>query len=342
MISSFLKFINRICVAVIVVMILSTSSLIAEGLKIIIEPNKTEYAVGEPIKMTVKFRNESDSIIRILDVGSYSMAENYYLFYEVVNPNGELQVRYFTYIASTRILIPTFKGEGLLPGEVKEVCFIYPNWSWMVEPRSKIQGLTFPEPGEYRFRLRYYVPNEYSKLWNHGKYARSNEITIKIRDCTSEEKAILGSLYKKGPDVTSLGDDDYWVSKTEFDEEALREAIRLYPENEMVKYPKFYLAMLLISSKRYDEAIDILTGLLKDYPGFREEEIYQHLGRCYVELGDREEALRYLNAIMEKRPELKDHYNFMRCMIMADKGFRWGNEALEAARSWLRKRIHEN
>jgi len=92
MISSFLKFINRICVAVIVVMILSTSSLIAEGLKIIIEPNKTEYAVGEPIKMTVKFRNESDSIIRILDVGSYSMAENYYLFYEVVNPNGELQV----------------------------------------------------------------------------------------------------------------------------------------------------------------------------------------------------------------------------------------------------------
>jgi len=228
----------------------------------------------------------------------------------------------------------------LLPGEEKEVCFVYPNFSWVVEPRSKEVGLTFPEPGEYRFRLRYCVPGYYRRLWNQGKCARSNELIIKIREYTPEEKAILNSLYKEDSTATSVGDDVYWISNSVFDERALREVIDLYPDNEMVKYPKFYLALLLIGNKRYNEAIDILTGLLRDYPGFRKEEIYQHLGVCYRDLGDREEAMRYFNAILRKSPGLKDHYNFMSDMLIAQKGMVWGHGADQAVRPWLKKRIY--
>ena len=90
---SLLKLIGRISVAIVIIAILSANTLFAEDLKIIIKSNKSEYAVGEPVKITVKFRNESDSTIRILDVGSYSMTENHHLFYEVVNPGGELKVK---------------------------------------------------------------------------------------------------------------------------------------------------------------------------------------------------------------------------------------------------------
>ena len=90
---SLLKLISRISVAIVIVAILSASTLFAEDLKIIIKSNKSEYAVGEPVKMAVKFRNESDSTIRIIDVREYVMTENHHLYYKVINPKGELKVR---------------------------------------------------------------------------------------------------------------------------------------------------------------------------------------------------------------------------------------------------------
>ena len=211
--------------------------------------------------------------------------------------------------------------------------FLYPNASFAIDPISKKKiantfGYTFSDSGIYRVRLCYFVPEYYEFLWKgtDGELW-SNEMTIEVREPTSEEKEISDSLWSGGSIHLTMGDNRLQVMPSE---KALRHLIIRYPNHSLIKYAHFYLARSLTFFKRrstiadFEEAIRIFEMMCKKYPGFRFEEVHQHLATAYGRAGRSEDARKVLDFALKKKPELLNHFYFMREVIVTDRKVNYG------------------
>lgn len=299
-----------------------------------LESVKGEYILREPVKFIVKFINESDRTIRIYRIDRFNEnMEQMYL--EVITPKGEIQLRKSTIALVNRISSVHYGGDPIEPGESIEV-FLYPNETHFIQsPRS--WGFTFPEAGTYRLRVVYTVEEFRERLWkpeNNKMY--SNSIDITFREPTPEEKEILDAFWD-GMSYLFVWDE---MPMAGFNVDRLKEVMAKYPNNHLMKYVYFAMGHELrcppigpSDSYDIDKAIEYFEMLKDRHPDFRFEETRQYLARFYMDAGRREEAIRLNNETLRERPNLKDHYRFMRQKILAEE-----QDNMKAVTKWIRKR----
>ncbi|UCF05645.1 MAG: hypothetical protein JSV33_01000 [bacterium] len=327
---------NHLCIACVAIFFILFIHAVCLGKDVVLrlESIQDEYVIREPIKLIATFVNESKEEIRL--AGSYYFDMNMkHMFFEVTNPGGETVHRRFQYYSTIGIINDEYRGEPLAPGESREM-FLYPNATFVFNvDTSRMSGdceVTFSEPGEYRVRLVYVVPEVFHHLWKKEGGLYSDPLTIRFRHPTQEEREILDAYWYEGGFQITYGDNN---PSCNFNASELVRVIEKYPDNPMIRYANFGLALALLSENTNNsllEAASVLDMLRSDYPGFRAEEVGQHLGTSFFRMNQKEKAIETFSDILRARPALKDHHLFMVNKIVAE----YGKDYVDV---WMRNRV---
>jgi hypothetical protein len=261
-----------------------------------------------------------------------------YTFLDIQTPDGTRELRTFQYINDIKLPNPKYLGEPLQPGEGVQF-FIYPTESTPLrrDPRNETDDygpLTFPVAGTYHVRVAYRVPEVYKNLQPNGGEVFSEPVVLEFREPTAEESEILDAVWACAP-MLSSGEDE--ALKCDAEPE-LRRVIALYPQNDLTRYARFYLARAIVYQRpprQRGEAIEILEDLRSNRSSFRAEEVRLLLGRIYGSDGETEKAKQVFNEALAMNPMLRTNFPFMERKLLTDYA---DSNPSEAVRIWMQNR----
>jgi hypothetical protein len=305
-----------------------------EDIMLTLRSGQADYVTREPVKIVVDLKNVSGTIVRIPEV-EYLGINMEFMYYEIGYPDGRHRYRHFRSLDVFGVKNPEYIGEPLEPdGEIEML--LYPNVTYPIKDRraGEHDEITFSRPGDYQVTVYYDVPAYWKKLWRPRFGAvRSNTILLHFREPTAEENEILNAIWSLGLVGPAMGDSQYEL----FDEAALKRVIDMYPLNPMIKHAKLALAKSYLCQldDRNSQlaAVQILEGVIDEYPEFRFEEVRQHLGTALWRSGDHQKSAEVFNETLHSRPPLKDNFEFMSVRLAAIYG------PGEPLREWKRCRV---
>lgn len=307
----------------------------AEGILIRLEDrnHQAEYVTREPIKLVVTLVNNSNEQIRIPG-WEYFGSDWDCIYLEIVGPDGAQQCRRFQFWDSYGIINEKYLGEPLLPGDYREIR-LYPNVTFQVDCRSLAEvsrmGATFGEPGDYRVRAVYQVPNYWPALWRPSTQLVSNEVTLRFREPDAEEREIIDAIWSGDGSDLSLGDD----AGGRMDEGFLREVIAKYPRNRLEGYAEIALARTLYltpDGSCDSEALSWVEKILTAHPGLRPEEVLSLGAKIFLRMQEPGKAAALADSALKLSPGLIDDSDFMALKVHCDGGDNGTFNELERAR----------
>ena len=273
-------------------------------LSIHIEPEKTQYLLGEPTRLTVVVRNLSDETLALSRTGYYAVAA----------PHQD--VRFCTDRSAEWNQVD-------LPPSDSTLYFVYPSWTSSAGRDIR----TFGRVGHYGIRVSCSArirkwTNETSddlpEVW-------SNEVQIEISKPRRREARVFDAIWK----AHAVGDSyprNSSLSPNASDDNlnTLRQIVATCGGSPAIAYAKYAVARILLYSmvgypmtERRDlwEAVYELEGVESSCPGFRPDEVAYYLALAYlrseqshVDVGrSRRDAQRIMNGLLSARPELHNN-----------------------------------
>lgn len=294
-----------------------------------LESAQDTYIVHEPVKLTVDLVNETSEIINFVGIRKLGMNMEY-IFYEIIDPLGQLELRKSQYLFRNEAIGDRWPGQPLRPGQRVNL-FLYPNITRCIDSHD-CEVSTFSAPGTYKIRVVYSIPVRFVNLWK-GEYGKlySNQIKLIFRRPDSKEKDILDAIWSGNYYDLSTGDD---ILLSDFNKPKLQSVIDKYGSHPLIKYAYFALARQLLNENRasWNTAAEYFEFLRRQYPSFRFEEVGKHLAHTYHNLDRENDALRVIRGTLRDQPRLKDNYHFMWFKVFLEKG------RLAAVNDWIEKR----
>lgn len=300
--------------------------------------DKSEYALGEPLRFRVVLANRGGATVRIphiSDLGSNTR----FLYFEVTS--GEHKRLHSTRVITIERAHGGYAGEPLAP-EQEVTAFLYPHETDYVDADrrddSVRRGLMFPDAGRYTVRVFYKTGALYSELWQPQEPGgvASNAVVIDFRAPSDSEREILRACWSFRSVGAELGEMNAHAG---FDEGALRRVLTKYPDVPLADYARYCLARSLTRVGRggiaagASEGIVLFEELRRTNPDFRREEITKQLATAYFLTSQGDAALKLFEEGLRAMPYLYHHYAFMARYVHA----RTGDPI--AAQEWLGGRV---
>ena len=296
----------------------------SEDLELRLESEYTEYVYREPVKFCLEFNNVSNSSIYLPHYASFE-GEMKFIYMDISYPDGSRQLRAVRHVFEYGVPIPAYKGMEFKSGDKFQVCY-YPNQSLGYDPTTlsytaDINTHTFYQIGEYKIKFAYMIPEIYQNIYSAGHPIYSNEMVIRVTAPSIEEIEILNA-YWIGGDI-SFGDNS---AANEFNRDELEKVVNKYPDNPMIKYAMFGLAIEIGCSRDrtrdMQSALALGDELIVKYPNFRYYEIQEFRLRYLILLGDVENARRLYKKLLRSNRNLICSKSFVSLIAAAEYG--WG------------------
>jgi len=287
-----------------------------------IRTDSADYAVREPIKISVQMTNATPDTVRVFPINELGNHMKH-MFIEVTRPDGVVEWRKFLvfFYIEARGVGPV--GEPLSPGEMLNLS-LYPYMTYLVGPppiesERLAARFTFDRPGTFHVRVAYYVEDECRYLWKpEGGILYSNSIELHLRESTPAERDVLDAVWS-GERFTMLCGDE--ATHLKGDVQKLRAVIAKYGEDPMIRYAKLSLGRTLAyqtDRASASEGIALLQGMSEQFPGFRAKEILFHRANALDLMGETPAALQLYDAALDQFPALIDDYVFMTRKLWAE------------------------
>lgn len=306
----------RITTAIAGLCTLALSSRVRAELVVTIQADKSEYALTEPVRLSVRYKNAGAGPVNIMP--SRELGANMTCtFYEVTEPNGTVVKRSHQFAYVEPMVFPHYPGDVLLPSDYIEVT-MYPALSSSIPgEHHQRRGFTFASVGDYELRLAYAPPPTY-RLLAQNTPVYSNVLSIRVRAATDTEKEILDAFWSGDRSDLAMGDASAYIT---IDEKRTRETLAEYADHPLADFLRLNLARGLMKPGRVvdDEIVAILEEL-RPKESFRWEEVHMLLGSVYSTLGDRQRALDVFYEALQGRPDLLHNDIFMKRVAFATTG----------------------
>lgn len=296
---------------------LAGSSRAESSLQVQISSPKSEYIVGEPIKISIALVNAGTERLRIAETSLLDF-QSEYLYLEVALKNGALEERRFDYYCEIGIANPAYEGEPLRPGARLETA-LFPNLT-RNRNRANSWRRTFDRPGVYEVSVVYEVPEVMTALGASVRKAKSNTISLSFRAPSADEREILETLWSDGGASLSLGDREIHCL---WDRSELANVLTRYSDHPMTSYVRFALAKaLLVTYQRsyQEDAVDVLRTLARSSPDFRPEEVGLWTAVAMYYSGEQTAASAEFAALVRKYPSLRMTPAFVRYRVLSEYG----------------------
>jgi hypothetical protein len=283
---------------------------------IIISENQATYLIGEPVKITVDIKNNTNTILRIPEVSLFGHQMEF-MYLEVEYPDGIKEQRKFEYEQVYSIVNTKYRGEPLKPGQYVRT-FLYPNFTHLLDDPTSWQR-TFRVGGVHRLAVVYYIPSNLESLSaSPDRKTASNIIQLIFQEPTMVEEEILECLWEDGGWSLTLGDNEI---HTLLSINSLSSVLAEYEGHPLTKYVMLALGKALLGTYSLPEqrqATTLFEKLNREYPRFRPEEIMQWKATGYYYTGRIDKANQIFNAALRAYPSARHSVPFMRYKILAE------------------------
>lgn len=315
--------------------------VVADELVLELESVKSQYVLREPVKFCVTFKNISQSEIRIPHYDELE-GEMEYIHMDVKYPDGSRGQRVIKYSHDIGIINRNYGGVPFSGGRSFSLCY-YPNQSMGFGAKTfsylwHERGPTFPVVGEYRIKFVYQAPETFKRLYRPS--IESNEITISIIEPTIEEREIFDAYWAGGS--ISYGD---YSAGNQYDRDALIGVMEKYPDNPMIKYAMFGLAVDYGCSARWQrdpgKGLDLLNEIARKYPEFRYFEVQKFRVRYLMMLNEVESARSLYKKLLKVNKDLMNIPSFIALVSWIEDGLLSPDKAI--IRTWRKQMtLHGN
>ncbi|MFX0095234.1 MAG: tol-pal system YbgF family protein [Candidatus Hodarchaeota archaeon] len=306
-----------------------------EFLDISLEAEKSNLLIGEPIKLIVKFTNNSDSLTLCLPKLRERSSFDGYIQLEITSPRGSKKYhRKKSNIFINREYNGKYYFEEFLEPKSSRQFIAYPNVGKISYNPRRFSKL-FDKAGKYKVRVCYYAP-ERNVLLVRGfrNKVYSNQIILKFRSPNKIEREILSSLWEGNHIPLAEPDHD---SYTKHEPDKILYMINKYPDHNLRRYLDLYLGKIYIGDGSFLErspeeaniAIEILNELINKYPNFRLYESHCLLADAYYIAGRQEDSKNILEELINEHPILWNQSFFMW------RYFTWGKNDPYAYLKWI-------